>query len=129
MSCPDEPHVHNDITLFGLFRGHQLNMDGNPLGLILDATIADRIATLLARHGLADVPENAAEIATPPPFMGTADRSTAQHPRIDPTPTRRPHEGERLMSGNPITPAFVDRAFVPDTDRMTLDKSPRTEVA
>lgn len=63
-TCPDRPHVHPCVAPMLMFRGHAVVLDNNPaqpaVALVFDETVAERIANLLARHGLVDVPDSLA---------------------------------------------------------------------
>lgn len=53
-----EPHLHSCPLVTIVFAGHVLAFDGRLVGLFptADTVIAERVAVLLARHGLVDVP-------------------------------------------------------------------------
>ena len=61
--CPAGPHVHPSAGVL-LFRGWSVMLDNGPdtpaCALVFDEIIARRLALLLDRHGLVDVPDSLA---------------------------------------------------------------------
>lgn len=73
--CPDRPHVHHHAAPGVLiFRGWSIALDHHDDRTILlcnDEHVAERVAELLDRHGLIDVPDTpAAACPWPPPNPG-----------------------------------------------------------
>lgn len=68
-ACSDEPHLHGTMTVLLLFHGSALLVDRQIVGLFPSAAgpVARRCVELLARHGLADIPDTAAAVTGPWP--------------------------------------------------------------
>ena len=59
-------HVHGPTLIAGCC--NLVIDDGDPVAAVLAGSVyADRIAVLLDRHGLADIPDNAAALTEGPP--------------------------------------------------------------
>ena len=54
--CPDQPHTHPLPRPFMFVTGHWCSFEGD-LIVTCNRTIAERIAVLLDRHGLIDIPD------------------------------------------------------------------------
>lgn len=69
-SCPDGLHTH-PVTRLVVWTPHVV-FDGSRIVAIADrAEIAERIAELLDRHGLADIPDDPAALTWPAPDPNT----------------------------------------------------------
>jgi hypothetical protein len=70
MNCPDRPHVHESPTPVLVRRCWTVDLDNGaspPVALCIDQTVAERIAVLIDRHGLVDVPDTPAAAVCPWP--------------------------------------------------------------
>jgi hypothetical protein len=66
-SCADGAHAH-ELEAVLLFRGHMIALDNDTTVLCVERSLADRIAELINRHGLADVPDHIpADVLWSPP--------------------------------------------------------------
>jgi hypothetical protein len=75
MTCPDRPHVHQQPPVVVVFAGWTVVVGHDrsaPLLLCAERVVAERVAELLDRHGLVDVPDTpaAAVCPWPPPNPG-----------------------------------------------------------
>jgi len=79
MTCPDRPHVHHHPgPQLVLFSGWAVAIDHGAITQLLtnDELLANRVAELLDRHGLVDVPDTpeAAVCPWPPPADGACNQ-------------------------------------------------------
>lgn len=64
MTCPKDAHTHYIGLQPMLFQGWAVVDDTRVLGILTDdKRVAERVAELINRHGLVDVPDNAAGLA------------------------------------------------------------------
>ncbi len=73
-ACPDGAHVHQVGML--IIPSAYAVVDDTVGVIALDRAVADRVAELLNRHGLADVPDDASTITAPWPAPDPKDRHT-----------------------------------------------------
>lgn len=76
-ACGPEPHVHAVGPVVLVFSGRAVFMDGEVVALVptYSPATADRIAELLQRHGITDIPDTPASIACPWPAPDPLDRT------------------------------------------------------
>jgi hypothetical protein len=70
MTCPDRPHVHEAAYPILVRRCWTVDLDNGvapAAALCIDQTVAERIAVLIDRHGLVDVPDTPAAAVCPWP--------------------------------------------------------------
>lgn len=85
--CPDEPHTHALDRPFMFITGHWSMFD-RQLIVTFSKTLGDRIAALLDRHGLIDIPDTIPlDHMWAPPH--TADAIIDPRLPADPTKARR----------------------------------------
>jgi hypothetical protein len=95
MTCPNEAHVHPLNTIV-LFQGHAVIDEQRDLAILcFSERTANRVAELINRHGLVDVPDDAAAL-TPPqmwgPPTGRQRRALADIHRLPADPTKEDHQ-------------------------------------
>lgn len=92
--CPNEAHVHPVTAVLVPFVGWMtVDEQRDVFILTTDQTVADRLAVLINRHGLADVPDDASALTPPQPGSWLARTvRAARRSATRRTPTR-PNQG------------------------------------